>query len=179
MIPNDQEIYDLWEKYQLPTEKQTHVVLVETVALFLADKVQAKIHETINLGLLHAAALLHDIDKHTEKLPGERHPDACVRILNKADMKEVANVVATHPLHAILDPTISPKTWEQKLLFLADKMVKYEILTVDKRFNLWRDEMLSPEDRTILEKCYPKVKQLEKEILTFIDVSSEVIAKLL
>jgi putative nucleotidyltransferase with HDIG domain len=170
MIPTDKQIHDLWERYKFPPEKRTHVKFVDKAASFLAKKIIEKIHVTINLRLLHVAALLHDIDKNAKKLLSERHPDACVRILNEEGMEDVAKVVATHPLHAILNSSICPKTWEQKLLFLADKMVKYEIITVDKRFDLWRAENLPDEGRKVLEECYPKVKKLEQEILTIIDI---------
>ena len=54
---------------------------------------------------------------------------------------------------------------------LLRELIDAEILTVDKRFDLWRAEDLPADARKILEECYPKVKQLEKEILTLIDVS--------
>jgi predicted hydrolase (HD superfamily) len=177
MIPTDKQVHDLWEKYNFPKEKRIHVVWVDRVARYFGQQIIQKTHETIDLRLLHAAALVHDIDKNADKLPGEKHPDAGVRILNEADMEEVARVVATHPLHSILDPAICPATWEEKLLFLADKMVKYEIITVDKRFDLWRAEDLPPDARKILEECYPKVKQLEKDLLTLIGVSPVDVAK--
>jgi len=178
MIPTDKQIQSLWQKYQFPPEKRIHVRLVDKVALFLAGKIIQKTHANINKELLHAAALTHDIDKNAPKLPGEHHPDACVRILKEEGMEEVAQIVAKHPLHVILDPAISPSSWEEKLLFLADKMVKYEILTVDKRFDLWRTESLPPEARKILDDSYPKVKKLEAEIATLIGVLPADVAKL-
>jgi len=170
MIPTDKQIYDLWDQYQFPPEKRIHVIFVEKVALFFARKINERQHIHINEELLHAAALTHDIDKNAKKLSGEHHPDSCVRILIEANMEEVARVVATHPLHTILNSSLCPKTWEEKFLFLADKMVKYEIITVDKRFDLWRAEEMSEDARIVLEECYPKVKQLEEEILTQINV---------
>jgi len=176
MIPTDKQIYELWEIHHFPPEKRIHVAFVDKVALFFAKKMKKIQHVQINEELLHASALTHDIDKNAKKLPGEHHPDAGVRILKEAGMNEIAQVVVTHPLHAILDPTISPKTWEQKFLFLADKMVKYEIITVDKRFDLWRAEDMSEEAKQILEECYPKVKKLERKILTSLHVLAEDIA---
>jgi len=164
MIPTEKQSEALWEKYHLSEEKRIHVRLVARVAMFFATKFQ------VNKKLLLAAALLHDIDKGVPGLPGERHPDTAVRILQEESMNEVADVVMTHPLHAILDSAISPKTWEQKLLYLADKMVKYEILTVDKRFDLWRKETLPPDARKILDDSYPKVKKLEEEVVTLAGV---------
>ncbi len=159
MIPTEEQAKKLWDKYRLPENKRVHVALVAQVAVSFASKIQ-----NVNIPLVRAAGLLHDIDKAAQKLPGEQHPDTAVRILKEEGMEEVAALVKTHPLHAILDPMITPKTWEEKCLYLADKMVKYEILTVDERFDLWRAEDLPENARTILEQAYPKVKLLEREM---------------
>lgn len=179
MISTEEQAKALWEKYRLPENKRRHVTLVAKVAEWIATKYQnLNIKYQINIPLLRAAALLHDIDKTVPKLPGEQHPDTAVRILTEEGMEEVAALVKTHPLHAILDPAIFPKTWEEKLLYLADKMVKYEILTVDRRIQLWNDEHLPPEAQKILDACYPLVKKLEKEILDIIGVKPADIVKL-
>lgn len=169
MIPNEQEAKALWDKYHLPENKRVHVELVAKVAMFFAKQITKRNgQETINNKLLLAGALLHDIDKAIEKLPGEKHPDTAVRILREEGMEEVAALVKTHPLHAILDPKICPQTREEKCLYLADKMVKYEIITVDKRFDLWRAEGLPDDARRTLKEAYPKVKALEKEIMVYL-----------
>lgn len=171
MIPTEIQAKKLWEKYGLPEMKRRHVGLVAWVARFLAGEVKRKkVKGKINERLLIAAALLHDIDKNVTKLPGEKHPDAGVRILREEGMEEVAALVKTHPLHAILDPAIAPKTIEQKLLFLADKMVKQEVIGVDARFKLWNDEHLPKTQQNILDRAYPKVKELEKEVFDLIGV---------
>ena len=179
MIPSEDQAHKLWEKYKLPAVKKNHVSLVAKVALFLAAKCE-EVDPTIviNEHLLLVAALLHDLDKNIPKKPGEQHPDTGVRILREEGMDEVADLVKTHPLQAILDPKLVPKTWEEKLLFLADKMVKSEIITVDERFKLWNDEHLPPKEQAILDACYPKVKALEKEIFDFIKIRPEQVASI-
>ncbi|MBI5620859.1 HD domain-containing protein [Candidatus Gottesmanbacteria bacterium] len=165
MIPTEEQVKKLWDTYNLPERKRRHVALVAKVAEFLATQCQMLNDKCkINTELLLAGALLHDIDKNIPKLPGERHPEGAVRILTEEGMGEVAALVKTHPLHAILDPAIAPKTWEEKLLFLADKMVKQEVIGVDARFRLWNDEHLPKDQQTILDAAYPKVKELEKEM---------------
>ncbi len=178
MTPDYNQAKALWIKYQLPQQKQTHCAFVAKVAVFLARKCKMKNEKCkIDEDLLFAAALLHDIDKNVPKLSGEQHPDAAVRILREEGMEEVAALVNTHPLHTILDPVLAPKTWEEKLLYLADKMVKYEIITVDKRFALWRAEPLSASVRAILDATYPKVKKLEKEVFGIIGMVPEEVVK--
>jgi putative nucleotidyltransferase with HDIG domain len=165
MIPTKSQVMALWEKYRMPESKRIHVTLVANVAMFLATKIQ------VNKKLLLAAALLHDIDKAAPRLPGELHPDTAVRILREEGMGEVADLVVTHPLHTILDPAIAPKTLEQKLLYLSDKMVKYDIVGVDQRFALWNEEHLPPKEQAILDACYPKVKKLEQEVFKLAQIS--------
>ena len=171
MIPTEDQAKQLWKKYRLPRQKRIHVLQVSKVALYIARKF------TVNSGLLLAAALLHDIDKGVSPLPGELHPDTAVRILRDEGYHEVADVVLTHPLHAILDPKISPKTLEQKILYLADKMVKYDIVGVDGRFALWNNEHLPPEAQKILNETYPKVKKLEQEVFSLAGITLTDIAK--
>lgn len=178
MIPTKAQAKALWDTYNLPERKRIHVSLVARVALFLAEQLKIKIiNVTINEPLLTAGAFLHDIDKFIPRLPGEHHPDTGVRILREEGMEEVAELVNTHSLHTILDPAISPKTWEEKLLFLADKIVKDDIITVDERFRLWNDEHLSTHEQKILDASYPKVKALEKEIFDKIGIDPSDIQK--
>ncbi|MBI5614032.1 HDIG domain-containing protein [Candidatus Gottesmanbacteria bacterium] len=179
MIPSDDQIRQLWDKYSLPENKRIHVTHVARVAEYLSACVMSHVSGIrIDIVLLHAAALLHDIDKNVLKREGEQHPDAGVRILKNEGCDELLPLVISHPLHSILDPKISPKTWEEKLLYLSDKMVKYEIITVDKRFDLWRAENLPKEGRIMLEKAYPLVKKLEAEIVGMINVKAWDIAGL-
>lgn len=172
MIPTEEQAKQILSVYAVPANKQKHLLLVSAVAKFFAERLQqADPSLKINVHLLIVAALLHDIDKGVEKLPGELHPDAAVRVLRKEGMEEVAQLVKNHPLHCINDSATAPKTWEEKILFLSDKMVKYEIITVDKRFDLWRNETLPEEGRAQLERAYPKVKELEREIFTRANVT--------
>lgn len=180
MIPTKDQVVTLWDKYNLPEQKRIHVTLVARVALWLARKLKVQSENfNVNEQLLEVAALLHDIDKTIPKLPGERHPDTAVRVLREQGMAEVADIVKTHSLHSIVDPDIAPKTWEEKLLYLADKMVKYEIITVDKRFALWEAEDLPEDGRAMLHRCYPLVKLLENDVFTRIGIHAEEVAKLL
>jgi putative nucleotidyltransferase with HDIG domain len=176
MIPSESACRKLWDKYGVPENKRRHLELVAKVAVYLAQRLQkAGCRWQINTSLVVAAALLHDLDKNVEKLPGEQHPDAAVRILRQEGMPEVADLVKTHPLHLILNPATAPKTGEEKILFLSDKMVKYDIITVDERFALWDREPMDPQAKKILKATYPLVKNLEKELCTLIKVAPEAV----
>lgn len=180
MIPNEQQCKALWDKYQLPEKKRVHVTLVAKVAMFLAEQCRMKNVECkINTELLLAGALLHDLDKNVRRLPGEKHPETVVRILRAEGMVEVANLIKYHSVQFIGDKKIAPKTFEEKLLFLADKMVGHEVITVDRRFELWLSEDDLPENqKAMLHEVYPKVKALEKEIFDLIGIAPQDVAQL-
>ena len=169
MIPTRSQCLLLFDKFELPSLKRVHVEAVTNLAKTLANKLKSKNAKLkINLELLEAACLLHDIDKNIPPKKGERHPDSVVRVLNELGFSKVAQVIKKHPLHAILDPELMPQTWEEKLLYLADKMVKYEVIGVEYRFKLWYKENLPRAAGTQLDASYPKVKALEKEIFDLI-----------
>ena len=162
-------VQKLWDKYHLPDYKRQHSTLVAAVALFFAKNLISK-GFLINTNLLEKAALLHDIDKAIPTLPGEHHPDTGVRILHEEGLHDIANLVKTHSLPAILDARVAPNTWEEKLLYLADKMVKDTILTVDKRIALWEAEGYPVPE-------YHAVKKLEQEIFSYLDLQPEDVAR--
>lgn len=177
MIPTKPQCLLLFDRYDLPTQKKIHVEAVTELALYLGQKLTEK-GESINLELLEAAALLHDIDKNITKQAGERHPDTAVRVLKELGFPEVAEVVRKHSLHCILSDELKPTTWEEKLVYLADKMTKFEVIGVEHRFKLWYKEGLPPDAVKELDASFPLVKKLEQEIyqvagITFDDVMKE------
>ncbi len=172
MIPTPDQAILLWQTYALPERKQIHSLLVARVAKWIAEQIEQKKHLHIHKELLYVAGLLHDIDKNIPWKKGETHPDAGVRMLMSLGYDEVAMLIKKHPLHAIVDSELVPTTLEEKILYLADKMTKYEVISVDERFSLWRIEPLTPEERSILDAAYPKVKKLESEICDMIQMSS-------
>ena len=171
MIPSIDTCYKLWDKYKLSEKKRIHVQLVAQTALYFSYCLQKHKGIVINIALLEAGALLHDIDKNIEYLPTETHPQTGVRILRNEGYEEVAELIKNHSVQNIENEQTAPKTWEEKLLFLADKMVKQDIITVDERFDLWlEDEYMSQEQKTMLRRVYPHVKSLEYDICSLIGV---------
>lgn len=179
MIPSSGQIAALWDACALPEAKRIHCTQVARLAVWFARSCMSRRPELdIDIPLLFAAAMVHDVDKAAQTLPHEHHPDAAVRILREHGMDEVADLVRTHPLHAICDQYIAPRTWEQKLLYLSDKMAKQEIITVDERFALWRAERLPPAAVRQLDAAYPRVKELEASVCSLLNVEPDAVAGL-
>lgn len=180
MIPTPEQAKKLWDTYHLPERKRIHVQLVCDVSLLLSKKLMdVNPHDVIDIALLEVGALLHDIDKAIPRLPGESHPQTGVRVLKEEGYDEVAELIKYHSVQYIEQSETAPKTLEEKLLFLSDKMVKQEIITVDKRFELWFAEDDLPESqKDMLRRVYPKVKLLEKEIFDTIGIKPQDVGQL-
>ncbi|MFZ2025488.1 MAG: HD domain-containing protein [Microgenomates group bacterium] len=177
MIPTSDQAIALWQTYALPEQKQKHSLLVARVARWIATQIEQKKGICISKELVYVAGLLHDIDKNISGLPGETHPDCGVRILTELGYDEVAGIVRTHPLHAILDSNIAPKSLEEKIVYLADKMTKYEVISVDERFHLWEAEHITPKEQKVLRAAYPKAKQIEAELCSLMGMDTEEMIK--
>lgn len=181
MIPNEKTCYKIWDQYHLPMDKRRHVQLVKDVAVYLSEQLVHR-DKTININaeLLIAGCLLHDIDKVIPRLRGEVHPETGVRVLLLEGYQEIAELIRFHSVQYIEFPETAPKTWEQKLLFLSDKMVKQEIITVDQRFALWLAEKAIPdEQKQMLQRVYPRVKELEAEIFGLVGILPRDMAQLI
>lgn len=163
MIPTVTECIAVWDSNDFPQQKRRHTHAVLSVARTLLDALEAR-GIRADRRLVEAAVMLHDIDKNVVKLPGERHPDASVRVVRAAGFTELERIIARHPLHMILSPSDAPSTLEERIVFLADKMAKYEPIGVDARFALWRAEDLPEEGRRQLEASYPRVLSLAAEV---------------
>jgi len=170
-IPDKNKCFKLLQKYNFPQRKMEHVILVEKVALFLGTKLKDRGYE-VNIILVSSGALLHDIDKGIEG-SGEVHSKKGVEVLKKEGYPEIARICETHTINSFLDKNTIPSTWEEKIVALSDKMVKDEIITVDERYKLWMGEDLPKEQKEILHKSYPIVKELEKEIFGIIGIKPE------
>lgn len=170
-IPDRETCFFLLQKYHFPQRKMKHVELVERVAIYLGNAIRDKGYD-INLDLITAGALLHDVDKGIPGA-GEVHPQKGVEILQKLGYPEVARVCARHSLYTFLDKKTRPATWEEKVVALSDKMVKDKVITVDERYKLWYDENLPEKAQEVLRKSYPLLKELEKEIFGIIGMRPE------
>ena len=189
-----EECIGLLKENKLEDKKIQHCILVSEVALFLAKKLIKKGID-IDLKILEVGALLHDIGDATN---GKfDHAVAGAEILRKKGFDEmsetaidqsnktvsehaqkslifdkITNIVRKHSLHHILnDP---PETWEEKLVYYADKRVrssKVEIVSIERRVRRWPE--IHPKYAQSILDSTKKAKELEKEIFLNLDFQPE------
>ena len=165
-IPTREECLELLKQNKVPEQIQNHCKTVNKVAVFLAKKLKEKDID-INVGLVDAASLLHDVGRtgEKEKYPRLKHPIEGYNRL-KEKYPEIAGIIKVHDLLNVNDV----KSWEEKIVNYADKRaweniivtMKKRIASVEKRYGF-----ILPE--TIKQKYI----QLEKQIFDIIGIEPD------
>lgn len=186
----DQEIENLLDEYHVPQHIRRHCRAVDEFAQILGEKLIAA-GEKIDLRLLHEAALLHDIarvvDFRTfnpkdfassateqdisfwqalrEKYPSGQHEKAGAEILKNRGEEKVAVLIERHRYLQVL---AGFNSWEEKILYYADKRVKHdknvplsERLAEGQKRNA--PKMIGTDES---KKTFKKIYELEEEIFT-------------
>ncbi len=116
----------------------------------------------VNPILAHRGGLLHDLaklwpDKHVD------HGLAACNWLKEKGQEQLAEIASRHMIFEILHEERKPRTWEEKLVYLADKMIeKNAIVSVDERIaGLKTRYRMEPE---LVQRAYPLMMELQQEV---------------
>ena len=149
-LPTRKECLDILAEYHVPPHIVNHSRAVAKLAVFLAQRLNQN-YAAVDTTLLEGACLLHDLlrvldfkesdfNRFERTLPeGEKakwrrlrtkykassHEDAACDIL-KEKYPALALTIKRHRYMALLDDKDRPDTWEEKLLYYADKRVMHE-----------------------------------------------------
>ena len=186
---NKAKIQQIYKKYHTPGNVIAHMRQVAKICENLADKFEGK-GVKINKELLLNAALLHDalricdirnynpyeIKKTATKEDLKvwetlrkkyfkiGHEKAIEKILKGTGELKLANLILKHDFY-LIDKL---KTWEEKILYYADKRVDHDkIVTLKKRFKEGKKRNNGPGDNfQLIEGIEKKIILLEKELFT-------------
>ena len=172
MLPSREECLALLEKYELPEHIVRHSLEVEKVAVYLAKKL-LEAGEQIDVDLVSRAAILHDLDKMKSLEVGSGHGTISRKILEKEGLPKLGLIAFKHHLSIVLGS--SPfQTWEEKIVYYADKRVNHDqIVSLGERFKYLLERY--GKEAKIVEKissCKPRVEGLEKEIFNKLNIDS-------
>ena len=193
-LPSNKECFAILAEYHVPPHIVSHSKVVAKLAVFLAQRLNEN-GEAVNIALLEAACLLHDLlrvhdfkesdYKHFEhNLPEKEkakweklhakykacsHEDAAYDIL-KDKYPELALTIKRHRYMALLDEKEKPDTWEEKLLYYADKRVMHDkIVPLEQRLaeghkrNAYQHGS-AEQSKINTAKVDPLIYEMEKEI---------------
>ena len=133
IIPTRRQCLDLIEQVGMPGHIKKHSFVVAQIALYLGRLLNQN-SLRLNLDLLEAGALLHDIAKAQALLTGERHEDVGARMLEDRGFAMLSPIVKEH---VVLDVSVlrGPIT-ESLLVNYSDKRVKHDqVVSLKDRFS--------------------------------------------
>lgn len=151
-----------------------HVQLVAAVAYQLAQWLRAS-GVSVDPLLAHRGGLLHDLMKPHELKESGRHRDHGVLAaenLAARGQPALGEIARRHPLFCIFTDDRRPVTWEQKLVYFADKLVEHgQISPLEIRVQALR--LRYPQDADRIQACAPEVYALQDEICSLLQFSPD------
>jgi uncharacterized protein len=202
----EKDIQILIKKFRVPENIVRHMEKVAVLSLFLGEKLVEK-GEKVDLELLNASARLHDLlklcdfqdishafnsssfkkrdkifwQKIIKKYHKYGHITAAYKFFNEIGEPEMAEIIKKHDYLSPVAPDKKdrPVTWEEKILYYADKRILHDrLVSLKERLKdgrkRYHGDKISPEDKAVEIKLY----RLEKEILKKAGVSQKDISGL-
>jgi putative nucleotidyltransferase with HDIG domain len=149
-LPTRKQCLNLLKEHHVPSHILKHSLAVTKLAVFLAERLKEK-GLPVDVNLIDRACLLHDIvricdfkeldyskfqqniaqeskvkwQQIKERFKGISHEDAAYNLL-KEKYPVLALAVKKHRYVAVLDEKEKPTTWEEKLVYYADKRVMHD-----------------------------------------------------
>lgn len=168
-VPSREDCLRFLERIDMPPHIRRHSLLVAEVALFLG-RLLNRDGSSLNLQVVQAGALLHDVGKMKSLATGEDHAVLGARMLDGAVHPAVAKVVGEHILlHA---SQIDGPLTESLLVNYSDKRVRHdEIVSVEKRYHdlIARYAKSENHRRLLLEKL-ELYRKLERKIFSHLQI---------
>lgn len=177
-IPGEEECLALLEKYKTPHHIILHSKKVWEVGKLLGEGLRKRSHH-VDLGLIRASCLLHDIGKFPCILDGTKYHDVRgEQILSDEGHEVVARVVGQH---VVLKTEPDAPIAEEHVLFYSDKRVVHdELVSLDERFEYLQEtygKTPGAIERLLIMKA--DTMKLEKRIFLLLDFEPQDVCHLL
>jgi len=172
MIPTREECLGLMRQVGMLDHIMVHSLKVSKVALFVAMELNKK-GQRIDLGLVEAASLLHDLTKTECLKTKEDHAQTGSQFLKRAGYERVGEVVAEHiHLSKEQDPSFIS---EEEVVNYADKRVRHDrVVSLEDRF---RDlmERYGKDQRAsdLMERLEKDTFEIEAKIFSILKIDPE------
>ncbi|MBW1670055.1 MAG: HDIG domain-containing protein [Deltaproteobacteria bacterium] len=160
----------LLQEYRVPEHIVSHSLRVAQVGVFISSHLKI-VGEDLDVGLVEAGSLLHDITKMDSVHTGQNHALSAFRLFEALGYHEVADIARQH---VRLDHDIRHdlKITEALIVNYADKRVKHSsIVTLSERFeDLLIRYGTTPERRKMIRKLHDEIAEIEFFIFAKLDI---------
>jgi len=130
MYPDRKICLKMMEHYNMLPNIKAHSILVADLAIIISRELNKNSSE-LDLDLIEAAALLHDITKTESIKTGENHSKSGGELLRNLGHPRIAEIVEQHVIPDKIEGNIS----EEEVVCYADKRILHDkIVSLDERF---------------------------------------------
>jgi putative nucleotidyltransferase with HDIG domain len=130
MYPNRKTCLQMMDHYGMLPNIKDHSVLVADLAIIIGRELN-KNGSDLDLELIEAAALLHDITKTESIKTGENHCKSGGKLLRNLGYQKIAKLIEQHVLPDKIEGNVS----EEEVVCYADKRILHDkIVSLDDRF---------------------------------------------
>ena len=174
MIPTREECLKLMSRFGMLSNIVEHSLVVARVALYLSEALNEK-GQRIDIALVQAASLLHDIAKTECLTTRQDHAQTGSQVLMAIGYEKVGKVVGQHI--QLLEEGGPSRVTEAEVVNYADKRVRHNrIVSLEERFGDLKDRYGKNEKAdTQLEKLKEATSQIEKKIFSILAAGPEVL----
>ncbi|TAL18106.1 HDIG domain-containing protein [bacterium] len=175
MIPDRARCLELMAEEGMPPHIRAHSEQVAKVALAIGKALQSA-GETVDLALIEAGALLHDIRKIHSINDGGNHARQGADFVTSIGFTELAPLVLRHVNLGEWDP--KGRVDEAEIINYADKRVRHEeIVSLEERFvDLLERYGVCEGSRTRILRLREEMEMLEAKIFANLPFNPEAIA---
>jgi len=172
IIPAREECLRLMKQCGMLENIIHHSMEVANVAVYLSTELNKR-GQRIDLLLVEAASLLHDLTKTDSFKTKEDHARTGSRLLKEMGYEVVGEVVAQHIwLSHDVDPLLVS---EEEVVNYADKRVKHDrIVSLEERFNDLRDRYgRDQRGMDYLGRMEMVIKEIENKIFLILQINPD------
>jgi putative hydrolase of the HAD superfamily len=131
--------------------------------------------EAVDPVLAHRGGLLHDLAKIPPAGPGghtTNHGEGAARLLTTYGQPELAQIARRHMLFSLNDPQDAPQSWEEKLVYFADKLVEgSEVVPFAERLQALRRRYKLDDEQHPISEIVPALEHLQADICQAMRIS--------
>ena len=162
MYPNRKTCVQMMDHYVMLPNIKDHSILVADLALIIGRELN-KNSADLDLDLIEAAALLHDITKTESIKTGEHHSESGGKLLRNLGHQRIAEIVEQHVLPDKIEGDVS----EEEVVCYADKRILHDkIVSIDERFAYLLERYGETEESVgFVNKTRLKLIIIEKRII--------------
>jgi len=171
-IPTCDQCLQLMDETGMPDHIRKHSLLVYRVAACLTRGLKGQ-GVALNAGLIHAAALLHDITKARSLETNELHSLTGELFLSKRGYPEIGSIVRQH---VRLDEYVFSTPLEPpEIVNYADKRVVHDkVVSLEERMAyLIETYGTTPEAEKRVREMWVKTERLEQKLFTYLSFFPE------